>query len=500
MGRRSRGHTKTLFLFLVVGLPLASIGIDVLRAQSTITPKTKTHAKPPDAGELHAVFVSDIHFEPFWDPAKAQQIAAAPASQWRSVLASPASPNRDAQWSALEQKCPSRGKDTSYTLYASSLKGMRAAAPGAKFITVTGDLISHEFPCKFNALFPHADPAAYRNFVEKTIEFVLGELRAALPGARVYAVLGNNDSDCGDYQLDEHSAFLSALTDSFTLGLPPAARQDAALTFADAGYYSASLPAPLDHTSVLVLADTFMSRRFKSCSGASDSAGADAQLAWLGTQLSDARRRGEHVWILGHIPPGIDPYSTIVKMRNVCDGAAPEMFLSSDELPNLLAQYADVIQLALFAHTHMDEMRFLKAGESAASDAPGVAVKLVPSISPINGNTPSFLVAAIDPSTGALADYRVLTHEAADSWKEEYDFAKAYHQASFSASTLHALTTGFESDTAAASDTSEVYLRNYFVRDRSLELKPFWPQYTCALSAYTKEGYRSCICSSHPGQ
>lgn len=497
MGRRSRRNARTLFLLLAVRLSTAGIGIDALLAQSTSAPETKTHAKPPDAGRVHALFLSDIHFESFWDPGKVQQLAAAPASQWRSILASAESPGRDAQWAALEQKCHSRGKDTSYALYASSLKGMQTVAHDASFITVSGDLISHEFSCKFQALFPHPDPGAYRDFVEKTIEFVLGDLHEALPRARVYAALGNNDSDCADYQLDEHDAFFSDLADSITQGLPPALRKDVALTFADAGYYSAFLPAPLDHTRLLVLDNTFMSRRFKSCSGASDSAGADAQIAWLGTELSDARQHGEHVWIMGHIPPGIDPYSTTAKLRNVCGGAAPEMFLSSNNLPDLLAQYGDVIQLALFAHTHMDEMRLIKPGDGAPSEAPGVAVKLVPSISPINGNTPSFMVASVDPSTGGLADYRVFAQDPTGvGWKEEYDFAKEYHQPSFSASTLHTLTDGFESDPTAASDASEAYLRNYFVRDRSMELKIFWPQYTCALSSYTANDYRSCLCPS----
>ena len=35
------------------------------------------------------------------------------------------------------------------------------------------------------------------------------KLRGALPGVPVYAALGNNDSDCGDYQLDPDSAFLA---------------------------------------------------------------------------------------------------------------------------------------------------------------------------------------------------------------------------------------------------------------------------------------------------
>lgn len=331
---------------------------------------------------------------------------------------------------------------------------------------------------------------------------MLGELHTALPDARVYAALGNNDSDCGDYKLDEHGAFLTHLGDAITQGLPPDARKGAAMTFADAGYYSVPLPAPLENTRLLIVDDTFMSRKYTSCSGKADTGGADAQIAWLRAQLAEARQSKRYVWVMGHIPPGIDPYSTAVKMRNVCGGSAPEMFLSSDELPELLAGYGDVIQLVLFAHTHMDEMRILKPEDPAASSASqGVAVKLVPSISPINGNAPSFTVAAIEPMTAALTNYRVFVASAptgADTvWSQEYDYAKTYHETGFSPATLSSLVTGFRTDSAATTDASEAYLRNYFVRDRSLELKLFWSPYVCALSNYETASYRDCVCT-HP--
>jgi sphingomyelin phosphodiesterase acid-like 3 len=421
---------------------------------------------------------------------------------WKSILASADSFDRDAQFAALEQKCHTRGEDTSYGLYASSLKAMQSKARDAKFITLSGDLISHAFSCKYNALFPQSSPDAYQSFVEKTIEFVLGELRSTLPEAHVYAALGNNDSDCGDYQLDEHSSFLSHLSAVIAEGLPPASRQSSALTFADAGYYSAVLPAPLQSTRLLVLDDTFMSRKYASCSGKPDTGGADAQMAWFRAQLAEARQEKQHVWVMGHIPPGIDPYSTAAKMRNVCGGSSPEMFLSSGDLPELLSGYGDVIQLALFAHTHMDEMRLLRPENVAASSAAlGVAVKLVPSISPINGNAPSFTVASIEKTTAALADYRVFVASDASggdaTWQEEYDYDKTYHQAEFSAVALNSLIKGFQADSDSTTDPSEAYLRNYFVRDRSLELKLFWPQYVCALTGYDVATYKGCVCQ-HP--
>lgn len=502
MGSSLQRSAKTRVCVWALLAAAVGVGVQGLPAQTAIPPKAKPRSISPSPREVHALFVSDIHFEPFWDPGKAQQLAAAPADQWSTILVSPDSADRDTQFAALEHKCHTRGEDTSYALYASSLRAIRTNARDAKFITLSGDLIAHAFPCKFDALFPQSSPDAYRSFVEKTIEFVLGELHTALPDARVYAALGNNDSDCGDYELDEHSGFLTHLGDPITQGLPQDSRKGAAMTFADAGYYSAPLPAPLENTRLLVLDDTFMSRRYTSCSGKADTGGADAQIAWLRAQLAEARQSKQHVWVMGHIPPGVDSYSTAVKMRNVCEGSAPEMFLSSDELPELLSGYGDVIQLVLFAHTHMDEMRLLRPENPAASSAsPGVAVKLVPSISPINGNAPSFTVATIAASTAVLEDYRVFVASVPTgvdtTWNEEYDYTKTYHRREFSAAALNSFVTGFQTDSAASTDASEAYLRNYFVRDRSLELRVFWPQYVCALSSYETASYRNCVCT-HP--
>ena len=94
-------------------------------------------------------------------------------------------------------------------------------------MVLSGDLIAHDFQCKFEATFPKAKPGEYRAFVEKTIEYVMRELRAALPGVPVYAALGNNDSDCGDYELDANSAFLADVGKTLTADFPAEERAEA---------------------------------------------------------------------------------------------------------------------------------------------------------------------------------------------------------------------------------------------------------------------------------
>ena len=468
-----------------IGVALA-VGAVACAAQKT----------PAAKSDIPALMVSDIHFEPFWDPAKVAQLQAAPASGWKAILAGPDSADRAQRFSDLENSCHARGVDTSYALFESSLLAMRADAADARFVTVSGDLIAHSFACKYKTLFPQAGPAEYRAFVEKTIEFVIGSLRAALPGVPVYAALGNNDSDCGDYQLDAHSEFLRATATIIAGDLPAAERRTAEEDFAAGGYFSAALPIP--HTRMLVLDDQFMARKYSTCGGKPDAQAAAEQIAWLKQQLDRARREKEKVWVMAHIPPGVDPYSTATKSGNLCAGKSPQMFLSSEAMAETLAQYGDVIRLAIFAHTHMDELRLL---EPALGGAHGpVAVKLVPSISPINGNNPAFTVAAVDPATAILADYRVYAASnqtgVGTEWSEEYDYAKDYHESAFSAAAVGQLIGEFSGDRAAQSPASQSYLSHYFVGAGARELAPFWPEYVCALEHDGPDAYRACVCGS----
>jgi sphingomyelin phosphodiesterase acid-like 3 len=379
---------------------------------------------------------------------------------------------------------------------------MRAKASEVGFVIVSGDLVAHAFACKYTTLFPQASPQAYSAFVAKTLDYVLHELRRALPNVPVYAALGNNDSGCGDYQLDANSEFLRAAGAVFTEGFPAAEREKALLTFGAGGYYSIALPQPVEHTRLLVLDDLFLSRRYSTCGGKPDSEAGASQIEWLRGELERAREHKEKVWVMGHIPPGIDPFTTILKMRNVCGGKPPDVFLASEELGKTIGDFGDVVRLALFAHTHMDEVRLLKpSGSDGPRDAQaGVAVKLVPSISPINGNSPSFTVAQIDPATAVMVDYKVFVASNTTGndaeWTRAYDFREAFHEPDFSADSVGKLIAEFGADPNVEAEVSQNYIRNYFVRDVSAEIKAFWPQYSCALSNLTAESYRDCVCSS----
>jgi sphingomyelin phosphodiesterase acid-like 3 len=495
-----RSLSITLALaFLALGLvPLPAALAQSLPASQAV-PSPADQSKPAEAHSIPAFMISDIHFDPFHDPGKVKALVAAPVSEWKSILAAPASANQEQAFDSLQQTCNARGVDTPFVLLRSSLQAMQAHLPNAKFMVVSGDLIAHGFTCRYSTLFPNAAPGDYQAFVLKTLSFVVRELRAAFPEMPVYVALGNNDTGCGDYKLDANGSFLAEAGKIIAEGLPPTEREAAISQFAAGGYYSVSIATPMHDTRLIVVNDLFLSPKYTTCAGKSDTAAATAQMAWLEQQLTEAQKAGQQVWVMGHIPPGIDPYSTAEKLRNVCGGEKAVTFLASNQMADLLVDHSSVVRLAIFAHTHMDEMRLLKPEGKAGNDST-VAVKMVSSISPVDGNNPSFTIARVDPSTAVLEDYEVIAASnqtgVATRWVKEYDYRETYHENQFTPATLGKLLVEFRADSTASTAISQAYIRDYFVGDASLLLSPFWPQYVCALDNRTSKSFAACVCSS----
>lgn len=465
-----------------------------LAGNSAAGQTSRTQARRPT---VSALMFSDIHFDPFHDPAKARRLADAPVSGWEGILAEPASGDQSSALAAVQQRCGARGADTPFSLLRSSLDAAKRTAPDAKFITVSGDLIAHGFDCRYAAVISARSQNGYAAFAAKTVEFVTSELRRTFPALPVYVALGNNDSGCGDYRLDGGGAFLAAAARSVAAGLPKSADQKKMLAdFTAGGNYSVVMAAPMQNTRLIVLDDVSLSPKYATCGGRQDDGAAANQIAWLQKELSDARRNQQRVWVMGHIPPGADIYSTFAKMRNVCGNDKPEMFLASGKLEDMLVENADLVRLGIFGHTHMDELRLL--GPEGNAKGGEVAIKIVSSISPVNGNSPSFTVARIDPVAATLTDYSVFSASNGTgidtSWSKEYGYGPTYSKAAFTPAALEKLIAEFRADPDAKTDASRAYINDFFVGDKSSLIKPLWPQYVCALSHSTAKGFAGCVC------
>ena len=453
---------------------------------------------------VDVLMLSDLHFDPYYDPAKISELRRAPISEWPAILSEANSSTRVTAFADLQRNCDVRGTDSPWPLIVASLRQARQREPAPLFITVSGDLLAHGFNCKLRRLDPSATPATASAFAAKTVSFVAQQLHAAYPSVPIYLALGNNDSGCADYFETPESPFLKSVAHSFAAELrDPQSRASLEATFPRLGDYSVMLPSPMRDTRLIVLQDIFQSVHYKGCNNEANSTPGAEQIAWLRKQLTEARAKGEQVWVMSHIPPGIDVYTTyhryLFAPGEACNVKQPLMFLSDNALGDAIAEFGDVVRLAIFAHTHMDEIKLLHGPDGA------VPAKLVPSISPINGNDPSFVVAQVSPQTATLMDYEVYaaTNAQGAVWNREYRYSDVYQLPDFSAKSVDELTIALINDKTGEDETSRAYER-YFLAGggtfAALGLQRLWPEYSCSLRELDPAAFRRCMCPGASAQ
>lgn len=143
------------------------------------------------------------------------------------------------------------------------------------------------------------------------------------------------------------------------------------------------------------------------------------QFAWLREKLEQAVKASEMVWIVGHVPPGIETfgYSQLWKPKYV------EAYLEIVQDPALGA----VVAAQLFGHVHKDEIRLLPTIPSGAGP-----MLLSGSISPVYYNWPSFKMVEYCPVTKRLINvetfYAALTENSSEplTWQFGYDLLQTY--------------------------------------------------------------------------
>jgi sphingomyelin phosphodiesterase acid-like 3 len=447
--------------------------------------------------------LSDIHFEPFYDPSKVAALRRLPIEQWETVLSAPDSPTRAADFAGLQTTCHGGRLDTPWPLLSASLRSQQNVVKSPSFVTVSGDLAAHAFECKYKTLSP-GEEGEYSAFSAKTVAFVSLMLHRAFPKSPVYFVLGNNDSGCGHARDSFNSAYLHATASIFAkAALDPANGLAIQKDFPQLGDYNVKLPSPMINTRLIGLQNIFSSTGFTNCEGKLSRDEAKMQIDWLQDQLAAARLHHEHVWILAHMPPGVSAVETVGDPRDLCQGREAKSFLNEDFADTLL-KFADVVQLAIFGHTHMDEIRLLSATDQGVDHR--IPVKITPAMSQGGGNGSAFVVAQANPHTALLKDYEVYgtsPKEQSYRWDLQYQFTRLYHVEDFSVKSLQGLIQIFMEDKIASSDATTAYIRNYstanpdgFAASMHGVSQPLaWHSYACSMENSKQATYRQCVCS-----
>ncbi|MCJ7809174.1 MAG: hypothetical protein MUP26_02815, partial [Desulfobulbaceae bacterium] len=103
------------------------------------------------------IFISDIHFSPFYDETLFNDLVQAEVSQWAGIFES-----------SMITEPQSWGNETNYPLLTQALDAARKQLSSMPFLLFGGDILAHKFREKFFGLYGKEDEEALRAFSYKT--------------------------------------------------------------------------------------------------------------------------------------------------------------------------------------------------------------------------------------------------------------------------------------------------------------------------------------------
>ena len=425
-------------------------------------------------GQGTIISISDIHFDPLLttDGTVANRIENSSYLQWEKIYSS-----------SSDKHISPVGDETNFNLLASALAQMKLSCPSPDFILFSGDLLAHKFKKYRTRVFIHNE-RAYRAFVMQTLEFIGWEIRRTFPHSHVVFTLGNNDS-YEDWELKPNGDFLhDTMKLYFTSYLreEPDKLNSFASTFKTGGNYAFS-PTGASGNLILSMSDVFFSGR----SGYDDYGW--RQLKWLEERLQAAMENKRKVWIIFHIPPGVDVRKTVNSGHTVLywddlhKDKESETF--EDKFQKLIETYSPVVKGMFAGHTHMDHFRLI----FDRNHDPLAYVHITPAISPQFGNNPGFQVLTYDVKSFSVTDFDTYYYDGT-VWKEEYDFDAAYGKAPSNARNLAAVRNQLWNDPA---------LRRSFIDHYDVENKEGndiadrnWKAYWCGVGDLSAGDFNAC--------
>jgi hypothetical protein len=356
------------------------------------------------------------------------------------------------------------GDDTNDALFDSLLAQLKASDPNAPVVIIAGDFLAHGFP-----------PAK----AASTMTYIAGRFDKTFPHAQFVITLGNNDSDCGDYEATIDGPFLRDVANAWKpLVDRRGAAPDFVRTFSHDGGYVASLPRA--NLRAVAVNDIYDTARYRDACGAGNPAA---------TSIGDLDRtlqsgpQAERTWLVTHVPPGIDAYSTSHLAHHLF--VVPFMRPGAREaLMRAIGNGRDRVSLVITGHVHHFSFRLSDASHPARD----VPILVAPSISPIFGNSPGYLTLAVD-SNGIVGDVTETSY-LDGSWQRIGDLASE-GVTHFSAAELAAYHARLERDGTLADRFVRLYMGGARPEISPKNYRVYW----CAVTALGTSEAQRCMAS-----
>jgi hypothetical protein len=424
------------------------------------------------------ISVTDIHFDPFQgfgDPVR-KKIATSDYTDWRSIYLKNPRPKGDI------------GQQTNFSLLDSTIREMQSICPHPDFIIFSGDLLGHGIEDEYKAYLKHNPGVSLDAFVQNTLSFINYEFKLYFSDVPIYFTLGNNDNYI-DFGIAPPpvDTFLPDTKDIFFAYIGDAGQEASFMaTFPQTGGYSV-YPAAAPTNKIIALNDIYFSTNSKQ---SNNYPAGWQQMTWLASELASAAQNGEKVWIISHIPPGVD-VGTTLSNKKITDfwqttntNAQGQTFLEA--FSALTVEYSSVIAGIFCGHTHMDHFRLI-------SDQGGAIafVHVSPAVSPQFGNNPAFQVLTYDRTTFGVIDFETYRYGyARQTWGKEYSFDLTYDLSLYDPANLETLFDRLPQDAAARKHVTDYFDVN------NPGYKPItaktWQPYWCGIAYLTNQDFVTC--------
>ena len=442
----------------------------------------------PRSDSLSIPVFSDVHFQPYIDPltptsepnlatmavnsALVAQLVAKDTSQWPGIF--------KGSFNATNIAPSGPGLDTNYALLVAALASIKQNLGTCPAVLFTGDFLGHGLYQLYSLYVPNATIPEAQAFVDKTLTFVLEQIRAAMGAIPVYFALGNCDSYAG---LGPESTFLESNAQQlYALALNSVKNdEDIVGTILNGGYYAVE---PAGMNLMIIALNTFA----LSPRATADPTLIAEQFTWFDARLAQARAAGQKVWLLMHAPPGADEDTTGNPTNDSGQiTAATMMWVDANQAQfmAIIDKYPGLIAMSLAGHTHMDEFRLM---------SPGNALTITAGISPVFFNNPAYKVFTFDRLSLAPTDFSAMncnplaTPAAFNSY---YTFSRAYNlEGPFATSLVELFPALLESSAAKAQYQGAFYSGN---NTKNPITSTNWPVYWCGIGYMDEQGFINAV-------
>jgi hypothetical protein len=461
----------------------------LLILSALVTPVLAANSYSP--GKL--LLASDIHFNPMADATLVPELVNADPSHWEATLQR-----------SQPRQFSSYGQDTNWWLLQSALDQMHKTMRHPAVFLITGDLLAHGFQQKFQASTHDSDPQHYREFVQKTVQFLALELRRRWSDTQILVTPGNNDDDCQDYSIYAGGAFLSdtaAAAQELAKG-----EQRLAADWQALGSYTVAPPTigglQIVSVNTVFFSAKYQAHDFRDGCTLKQSNAADDTFAWLEQKLSAAKQARQRVWLMFHIPPGIDGYGSthpsggpVPPVGEECVKDIVPMWTPdwTARFGHLLETYRDTVIATFAGHTHTDSFMVMGTRNSRQF------LLIDPPISPVYQQNPAFRVMAFsrDSEVQTYTTY-YLTNLTTDKklrgrWKKEYEFAREWKLRPVNAANLGTI----YSEITTSGSARQKWVRLLNVSSDAVRVPPaVVPGLYCAIEGLSVDEYAQCACST----